>query len=298
MSHSSAATIRALALAPAVALLASCTMGSQSANSASARVSTTATSGAGTGKSAPASMSPTTKEASPRGMPTAKEAFSKTQDRIAQYTSLTYKGKGTIDKVPATTTVSGDLDGEPMRAVITTPTEGVLELRRLSSDMYIHGDEKYWTKVIQATKRKADPNTLSKKWFESDASKFDKKDLNDLQIDDLLDHVTDDNRDQSRSLLSDRATITKEKLNGKDAYKIVGDDHKTTVWTTTDGKYDLLKLSGLPSTVNYSEITFSDWNKSFHIAAPSGAEDLGHRPGSSSSPTPSSSSTSSSTAKT
>lgn len=71
------------------------------------------------------------------------------------------------------------------------------------------------------------------------------------------------------------ATVEHSDLNGKGAWKITAEGKRTTVWTSDDGKWDLLKVQGVKMTQkvgseDLSTFEFSGPNAPVTVTKPTG----------------------------
>lgn len=254
------APLRPLSVASAVtALLAvtlsGCTMGSDAAAPSRSGAATPASS------SSSSSSSSTT-------LPSATAAWSRTQDRIDAYTSLRVDGRDAMDEKSPRAIIPGDLDTDPSDIVFTSDEIG--------SDIYLKGDDAYWKAVAEDDPTLPDASSLADRWVKAPASTWEDNDLDDLSIKPIFDAMTDDSDPKWKTLASDDAELTRDTVDGVDAYKITGADGDTVVWASADGKYNLLKIEDAsPGEDEFALASFSRWNEKFEVTAPKGALDLG-----------------------
>lgn len=268
------APLRPLSMASAVtALLAvtlsGCTLGSDSAApSRSGGTAASPTSGGSNSNSSSATSA---------ALPSAATAWSKTQDRIDTYTSLRVDGRDAMDDVKAPRAIiTGDLDTDPSDVVFTSSEMGNFTLRRIGSDIYLKGDDAYWKAVAKDDPTLPDASSFADRWVKAPASTWDDNDLDDMSIKPIFDAMTDDSDPKWKTLASDDAELTRDTVDGVDAYKITGADGDTVVWASADGKYNLLKIEDAsPGEDEFALASFSRWNEKFEVTAPKGALDLG-----------------------
>lgn len=262
------APLRPLSVASAVsALLAvtlsGCTMGSDAAAPSRPGAATPASS------SSSSSSSSTT-------LPSATAAWSKTQDRIDAYTSLRVDGRDAMDEESPRAIITGDLDTDPSDIVFTSDEIGNFTLRRIGSDIYLKGDDAYWKAVAKDDPTLPDASSFADRWVKAPASTWEDNDLDDMSIKPIFDAMTDDSDPKWKTLASDDAELTRDTVDGVEAYKITGADGDTVVWASADGKYNLLKIEDAsPGEDEFSLASFSRWNEKFEVTAPKGALDLG-----------------------
>ena len=210
--------------------------------------------------------------------PAAKEAWNKAQDRVGTYKSLTISGKGKDKGKPVDLAVEGTTDDKKL-SMKGTMNGGHVEILKLDNTMYMKADEAY-LKSSGSGDGSINQSTIDKMkdtWIEMPSSTMSSQ---DKVLRDFVEQTRDDNRPGNKTLLSDKATVTEDKVNGKDAWKIVGEDKKTTVWVSADDKFDFLKARNyntetkVSSSEELTEYTVSNPNKEFSTGAPQGAKSL------------------------
>lgn len=217
------------------------------------------------------SASSSSSSSSSQEMPSGKETFSKAQDRVAEYKSMTISTTFTQSTGVAQLKYSGATDDSWTDATVTDKDAGKLRIIHMNKTAYYYGDNDYWTALKLP---KAAVNALSDKWVKVSEQQFQKEPLSNLKLSTIVHQITSDSDDTSHLLLSDKSKATKEKLDGKDVYKVVGSDDRTTIWVSADGKYDLLKAFTADDAGQFSELVISDQDSAKKPSVPPGAVDI------------------------
>lgn len=216
--------------------------------------------------------------------PKAADAWNKTQDRFGQYKSLKMTAKGTQDGKAITAEAFGDVEGKSSQMDISMDGAKAT-LLTAGGKHYMKGDKAYYDKLVKEGSSSSSSDTMSSmydkmadKWIETGKASSDSSFFKDMKKD-----IQDDSDEVNKKLLSDKATVEEDSVDGKDAWKITSEDKKAIAWVSADDKYDLLKLSGVDfssssgtdsSKSKLNEATFSDVDKDFGIKAPSDAKSM------------------------
>lgn len=206
--------------------------------------------------------------------PTAKDAWNTAQDTLGTYKSLKMTAKGTDDGKPLEMSVEGTVDGKTQH-ITGKQGSGSFEMITVGGKTYMKANSAYYDQSSGTSSTDTDKamgKAMADKWVEIPSSTTSELALTQSFIKDMR----DDSDDDSKKLLSDKATVTDDSVDGKDAWKITSEDKKLSVWVSQDDKRDLLKASGMEGSKkdSMSEVTFGDANKSFDIKAPSGAKSI------------------------
>ena len=207
--------------------------------------------------------------------PKASEVWSKTQDRLKSYTSLTMTMAGTSAGKKMQVDVSGDTAGTKQRMDVDQDGAKSTVLT-VDNKKYVKSNKKLIEETAkgQGSANSAMVSKMADKWLETGPAT-----PSDFVLKKLQDDLTDPQDKDTKKLSANTAKVTSDTVNGKDAWKITSDQKKAIAWVSADGKYDLLKLSGSrlsesggSSKDKIDEVTFSDYNKNFDIKKPADAK--------------------------
>ena len=158
--------------------------------------------------------------------------------------------------------------------VFSADTGAVIE----GSKSYIKADSAYWKSAMgNSGASSAMTSMMADKWVESPES--NSEDASDT-LKDLVKELKDDNNESNKKLLSDKATVTEEKVDGKDAWKIESEDKKVKAWVSKEDSRDVLKVEGWEAKTSSSSndemttVNFLSHDKDYGIKAPSGAKKM------------------------
>lgn len=257
--------------------LTACTMGDQASSAASHAT--------GQHESAPASGAPSsagkpTSTPSTSEPPTAKAAWDATQARIDTYSSLRVKADATDEGKHMKIDAYGTLDGKKQELHMSMGAPA-LTLRVVDGKNYFRANKSFYDS------ESGGGSALADKWLVAPDGAFAEEGSQDFGINDLTEELTDDSTTESQQLEGAGATVSKDTVNHRAAWKIVSADHSTTAWTSADGRHDILKYSGKDDGGQPVSMTFSEHNKPITIEAPKGAIPLPDDGHSKSTPEPS-----------
>jgi len=254
-------------IAVTAVVLSGCTMGHDAGQPASGPVKGPSGSSTAPGT---ASMS----ASAPAEQPSAKDVWSRTQQSVCGYTSLSLTGTDSADGSGPRATFLGELDGEPSEMSYEGDEVGHVTMRRISHDVYLKGDRTYWDSVDKDDPSLQGSSPPANRWIKVPESAFGQKDLSDLSAKSYIEAMGD-TTDAKWGHLGD-GTLTPETLDGRPAYKIVSADGDTRAWVTTDDTHDLLKVvDEAAGTDDLGTATFSRWNEKIAVPRPVGALDGG-----------------------
>ena len=210
--------------------------------------------------------------------PKAKDAWNASQETVGKYKSMEIKGSGKSSGKPANVNVKGDVDGDPQ----TFGGElegGKMEAVLVGNKAYIKGDSTYWKSLSGGSSAtSAMASMMADKWVESPNN--DSGSADDT-LKSLVKELKDDNNESNKKLLSDKATVTEDKVDGKDAWKIESEDKKVKAWVSKEDTRDVLKVEGWEAKNSSSSsndqmttVTFVSHDKDYGIKAPSGAKKM------------------------
>lgn len=263
------ATLRSFTPATAVTALtavtlSACTMG------------TDAASPSGSSPTSSSSSTSTTSSTSTPALPSASQAWNKTQDTIDHYTSLKVDAHDDPNEELPSAVITGDLDSDPTEFVFKSNDMGDFTLRRMGSQVYLKGNNAYWKAVEKQDSSAKGATDFADRWVKTSSSRWNNGDFSDFSVKGIFDAMTDDTDPKWSTLAKPDAELSRDTVNGTPAYRITGADGDTVVWTSADGKYNLLKLEDAsPGSDEFGKATFSRWNEKFTIAAPKGALEIG-----------------------
>lgn len=246
--------------AAAIALAATATMGM------------TACGGSDSPKAKESSKASETSKAQPA--PKAKDAFNKAQDAVAKYKSMEISASGKSAGKPANLSAKGELDGDP-QSFDATMEGGKIQAVVTGGKNYVKGDSAYWKQVMGSEGSPQMASKMADKWLESPEKTTSKDNI----LKELVDELKDDNSASNKKLLSDKATVTEESVNGKNAWKITSEDKKTMAWVSQEASGDLLKIEGWEGKSSSTKdaltgMTFPSHDKDYGIKAPAGAKSV------------------------
>lgn len=221
-------------------------------------------SGSASGSAGP-SQSSSTSESTPTS---AREVFEKTQDRVETYSSVAFSGPMDFEGENADVSLEGTTDGKSSRADVDSVELGKFEVLKVNDSGYMKAPAAFWRK----TGAGAASSLVANKWIKLSADDAAAQDLQDISVKPLVESFTSDTDSESRQLLAPDAMLSTEKLDGKDVYRIESSDHKTVVWASQDGKYDLLKFV-TSEDGERTEVKVSKHNSVPTISAPQDAFD-------------------------
>lgn len=185
------------------------------------------------------------------------------------------KASGKSNGKPADISVKGDVDGEP-QTIGGTMDGGKMEGVLVGGKTYIKADEAYWKSLDSSGSSASMAAKAADKWLEIPQSSSTKS---SDTLKDLVDEIKDDSADSNKKLLSDKATVTSDSVDGKDAWKIESEDKKARAWVSQEDSGDLLKLEGWQGKSSsgseaLSTINFLSHDQNYGIKAPSGAKGM------------------------
>lgn len=211
--------------------------------------------------------------------PAAKDAWNKTQDRVGTYKTVKISANGTTDGKKISAKVFGEVNGKSNQMDIAQDGAKA-SLLTVNGKQYMKADKAYYNSLSKGSAGSSGASSmyskLADKWIETG------KASGDSFFTDMKKDIQDDSNATVKKFLSDKATVTEDKVDGKDAWKITSEDKKATAWVSKDDNYDLLKLSGAEFNSKQTgsdkskldEVKFSDYNKDFNIKAPSDAKSM------------------------
>lgn len=209
--------------------------------------------------------------------PKAKDAWNASQESAGKYKSMEVKASGKSNGKPASFTIKGDVDGDP-QTLSGEMEGGKMEAVIVGSKSYIKADSAYWKSAMgNSGASSAMTSMMADKWVESPES--NSEDASDT-LKDLVKELKDDNNASNKKLLSDKATVTEEKVDGKDAWKIESEDKKVKAWVSKEDSRDVLKVEGWEAKTSSSSndemttVNFLSHDKDYGIKAPSGAKKM------------------------
>lgn len=210
--------------------------------------------------------------------PKAKDAWNASQETAGKYKSMEVKASGKSKGKPANVDIKGDVDGDP-QTFGGEMEGGKMEAVIVGSKAYIKGDSAYWKSLSGGSSTtSAMTSMMADKWVESPNN--DSGSANDT-LKDLVKELKDDSNESNKKLLSDKATVTEDKVDGKDAWKIESEDKKVKAWVSKEDSRDVLKVEGWQgknstssSNDEMTTVTFLSHDKDYGIKAPSGAKKM------------------------
>lgn len=209
--------------------------------------------------------------------PKAKDAWNKAQDTAGAYKSMEVKASGKSKGKPANFAIKGDVDGDP-QSLSGEMEGGKMDAVMVGDKAYIKADSAYWkTAMGSSATTSAMTSLMADKWIESPQSGSSSS--NDT-LKDLVKELKDDNNASNKKLLSDKATVTDEKVDGRDAWKIESEDKKVKAWVSKEDSRDVLKVEGWEAKTSSSSndemttVNFLSHDKDYGIKAPSGAKKM------------------------
>lgn len=258
------ATLRPFTPATAVTALAAMTL-------SACTMGTDAASPSGSSSTSSSSSSNTSTTTTP-ALPSASQAWSQTQDTIDGYTSLKVDAHDDPKEELPSAVISGDLDTDPTEFVFKSDDMGDFTLRRMGTQVYLKGNNEYWKAVEKEDSSAKGATNFADRWVKTSSSRWNNGDFSDFSVKDILDAMTDDNDPKWSTLAKPEAHLSRDAVAGTAAYKITGADGDTVVWTSADGKYNLLKIEDAsPGSDEFGRAMFSRWNEKFTFAAPKDA---------------------------
>ena len=206
--------------------------------------------------------------------PTAEEAWSKAQDRLGTYTSLTMDASGKNEGKLLHMTVRGAVDGKTQQV---TAEQGAarFELITVGGKSYMKANDAYLATAGGTTPDatdKAMQKAMKGRWVQMPAGSRSEEDT--AFAGGMIKDMRDDSDEDSKKLLSKDATVTADEVNGKEAWKISSKDKSLNAWVSADDKYDVLKVTGAGGKDAMSTMIFSDPNAKVDITKPAGAKNL------------------------
>lgn len=216
--------------------------------------------------------------------PKAKDAWNASQDTLGKYKTLEMHLTQKSGSKSVDVTEKGNVTGPPFS--LTLNSDGMkAESIGIGKRTYVKGNSAYWTNAMQQQSGATSPTKVADKWVYADSETAPTGDFPSL-----IKGLRDDSDDTSKKLLSDKATVTEDKAEGKDAWKITSEDKKTTAWVSQDDARDLIKLvsartstaSASPTATGSSSAAgeamtatyvISSHDKDYGVKAPSGAVD-------------------------
>lgn len=213
--------------------------------------------------------------------PKAKAAWNKAQDTAGAYKSLELKGEGTSDGKPATMTAKGDVNGGKLE-MSGKIGDGTMDLITVDSKNYMKANKAFFTQTSSGSPAASNTDKIADKWLEMPADGS-----SNTGFKKLIDNIKNDSSEPNKKLLSDKATVSEDKVDGKDAWKIQSEDKKVTAWVSQEDRRDILKTEGFDSASvastsgssaksdeSMKTVTFLSHDKDYGIKAPSGATSI------------------------
>ena len=154
--------------------------------------------------------------------PKAKDAWNKAQDTAGAYKSLELKGEGTSDGKPATMTAKGDVKGGKLE-MSGKIGDGTMDLITVDSKNYMKANKAFFTQTSSGSPAASNTDKIADKWLEMPADGS-----SNTGFKELIDNIKNDSSEPNKKLLSDKATVSEDKVDGKDAWKIQSEDKKVT----------------------------------------------------------------------
>ena len=152
-------------IAVTAVVLSGCTMGHDAGQPASGPVKGPSGSSTAPGT---ASMS----ASAPAEQPSAKDVWSRTQQSVRGYTSLSLTGTDSADGSGPRATFLGELDGEPSEMSYEGDEVGHVTMRRISHDVYLKGDRTYWDSVDKDDPSLQGSSPPANRWIKVPESAF------------------------------------------------------------------------------------------------------------------------------
>lgn len=208
--------------------------------------------------------------------PPAKDAWNKAQDKLGTYKSMAVSADGTDDKNKKTAmTINGTVDGKSTDMTMKGDT-GSAEIRVIGDKTYMKGDKGFWSSTSGGTDATAEK--MVDKWVEMPSSQSK---TTDSPFKEMIKEFQDDNSDFNKKMLSDKATVESDSVNGKGAWKITSEDKKSIAWVSDDDKFDLLKIQGdnvskstSGSSGKLSQVTINNHDQEVKVEKPADAKSL------------------------
>ena len=204
--------------------------------------------------------------------PKAADAWNKSQDAMGKYKSMNIHAEGVDNSKPIALDLDGTVDGKQAKAKVKQGAE-VAEYILTNDKTYMKANDKMLASQFGTS---SVTSKMADKWVEVPKS-ASSANTNDV-LKDLVKGYQDDSSDFSKKMSSAKATVTEDKVNGQDAWKIVSEDKKATVWLAQNETYDLLKAEGEKvggsNTSKMNKLELRDHDKPVNAQAPAGAKDL------------------------
>ena len=212
--------------------------------------------------------------------PKAKDAWNKAQDTAGTYKSLELKGEGTSGGKPALMTAKGDVNGGKLE-LSGKIGDGTMDLITVDSKNYMKANKAFFTQSSSSSSSASNTDKMADKWLEMPADA-----QSNTGFKELIDSLKNDSSEPNKKLLSDKATVSEDKVDGKDAWKIQSEDKAVNAWVSQDESRDILKTEGFDSAVSSAKdssaksdetmktVTFLSHDRDYGIKAPSGATSI------------------------
>lgn len=254
--------------------LSACGGGSDAKDKATAAASSKSTSPSSA--STPSSSSSSSSgDANASQTPTAAELWKKAGTRLTAYKTVKIHSVGTQHGEKIDSTYSGDVSGEKSTSEAKLG-DGTASVIIVDSTQYVKANADYWKTVLKS--RGLGTSQVDKmagqaadKWVKIPVSSSALGGLKTLFTD-----LTKASDMDGKHFVAPTAKVTKEKFDGKDAWKISDAASKATVWVAADGTNDVLGYGHLtrPGAEGDAVSTIIEHDKTYDIKAPSGAVDV------------------------